>query len=103
MDNKLSIAIAKIEEGIAEIKSQQPIDNECYVNAFNQYYNDGLKYTNTPDTAINVNAYPTLYHANLYYKRGGKVYVCMPSDPTIPLFGGLTEENWDDVMVEWID
>lgn len=97
--------ITDLENVVAQLKEAQPqeIDKECYVNAYNQYF-DGLKFVNTPETAINITAYPTMYRANLYYKRTidgvTTLYVCMP-EPTIPLHGVLTEENFSSVMVEW--
>lgn len=71
---------------------------------------DGVKFTNTVDTAIEV-TFPMIYKANLYYKTIStefdgikninieKVYICMPSEG-LPLEGILTEENFETVMVE---
>ena len=74
-------------------------------NTLNSLF-DGVKFSNTQDTAIEV-SYPMMYCANLYYKvvendgikNIDKIYVCMPPQGT-PMQGELTAENFNTLMVE---
>lgn len=79
-----------------EIEQNKENENEAYKNSY-EMFNDGIKLTNTPETAILIRM-PMFYKANLYYKTAeGDIYVCMPEDNSTE--GMLTSENFDSVMV----
>lgn len=105
-----------------EMEQNKEKENEAYKNSY-EMFNDGIKLTNTPETAILIRI-PMFYKANLYYKtvetitkdvpvvdKDGnestdtaveelvKVYVCMPEDGSTE--GMLTVENFDSIMVPW--
>lgn len=105
-----------------ETEQNKEKENEAYKNSY-EMFNDGIKLTNTPETAILIKM-PMFYKANLYYKTveivekgvpgvdedGNetldivteevvKIYVCMPEDGTTE--GMLTAANFDAVMVPW--
>lgn len=103
-ENEILIRIANHQEQIAELETelanirQEQIEEETLQNTYDTLF-DGLKFTNTQETAIEIRL-PMYYRANLFYKKTTEgittIYVCSPLDGSMT--GIVTEENFDDIM-----
>lgn len=103
-ENEILIRIANHQEQIAELETelanirQEQIEEETLQNTYDTLF-DGLKFTNTQETAIEIRL-PMYYRANLFYKKTTEgittIYVCSPLDGSMT--GIVTEDNFDAVM-----
>lgn len=98
---------ARINQLQAQLQVEQnsQLSTQAYQNSYKALF-DGLKYTNTQETAVEINI-PMMYKANIWFKKtsvteeGETVtyYVCMPTDGTTE--GILTNDNFATVMQEF--
>lgn len=103
-ENEILIRIANHQEQIAELETelanirQEQTEEETLQNTYDTLF-DGLKFTNTQETAIEIRL-PMYYRANLFYKKIAEgvttIFVCAPLDGSMT--GIVTEENFDDIM-----